>query len=89
MKTKINKLTPKQKHYLQEMSLWIWKKSLILGQQEIIKVLGDEWELGNYILRINKILVLDTYKDDDREWLNELRGRYLWKSLDIHYTMSI
>lgn len=84
-----NRLTPKQKHYLQEMSLWIWKKIIALNQQEMIKVLGHDWELGNYILRVNDILVLETYKDDDKEWLNELRMRYLRNSLDIHYTMSI
>jgi hypothetical protein len=54
-----------------------------------IKVVGEDFDLYLYKKRVSKLLSDGVYWDTDKEWLNELRMRWIRNSLDIHLAMSI
>lgn len=86
-------LNYKQRYYLSEMEFWLTNKWLdsLKGKStdDIIKVLGDDLDLLLYKKRVTTILSNGHYWDTDKEWLNELRMRWMRKSLDINLAMSI
>ena len=54
-----------------------------------LQVNGLECTIRRYKLEIKTCLVNGWYSDLDKEWLNELRSRYIHKSLDIHLVNGI
>jgi hypothetical protein len=86
-------LSYKQIYYLSEMEYWLTNKWLdaLKGKStdDIIKVLGEDLDLLLYKKRVTTILSNGHYWDTDKEWLNELRMRWMRNSLDINYVMSI
>jgi hypothetical protein len=86
-------LSYKQRYYLSEMEYWLTNKWLeaLKGKStdDIIKVLGEDLDLLLYKKRVTTILSNGVYWDTDKEWLNELRMRWMRNSLDINLAMSI
>jgi len=86
-------LSYKQRYYLGEMEFWLNTKwiSALKGNStdDIIKVVGEDLDLLLYRKRVSKVLSLGFYYDTDKEWLNELRMRYIYNSLDINLYKKI
>lgn len=86
-------LSYKQRYYLSEMEHWLTQKWLNnmkgIGSDVRIQVVGEDLDLFLYKKRVSKILSDGIYWDTDKEWLNELRMRWMWNSLDINLAMSI
>jgi len=86
-------LSYKQRYYLGEMEFWLNIKSISVSTgnstDDIIKVVGKDLDLPMYIRKVSKVLSDGFYSDTDKDWLNELRMRYIYNSLDINLAMSI
>lgn len=86
-------LNYKQRYYLGEMEFWLNSKWIATlrgnSTDDIIKVMGEDLDLLLYRKRISKVLSDGFYYDTDKDWLNELRMRYIYNSLDINLAMSI
>lgn len=86
-------LSYKQRYYLSEMEYWLTQKWLetMKGTRSDgrIKVLGEDFDLYLYKKRVSKLLSDGVYWDTDKDWLNELRMRWIRNSLDINLVMSI
>jgi hypothetical protein len=86
-------LSYKQRYYLADMEYWLTNKWLdnMKGGHEggRIKVVGEDFDLYLYKKRVTTILSDGYYWDTDKDWLNELRMRWIRNSLDINLVMSI
>ena len=85
-------LSFEQIHFLEKMKDWVYAdyiRDLEDGMDTEVKVNGLDSTIRRYKMEIEGILIYGWYSESDKEWLNELRERFLKKSLDIHFVDSI
>ena len=83
-------LSGDQKKWLESMSLWVWNKMILLDEDTEILVLGEGKKISEYYSCICDILIRGYYWDKlETDVLNELRVRFIYKSLDIHLALSL
>lgn len=83
-------LSEEQKKWLESFRVWIWDKIVDLGEDTEILVLGEGKRLSEYYFCIYDISVRGYYWDKlETDVLNELRVRFIYKSLDYHLAMSL
>ena len=85
-------LSFEQIHFLEKMKDWVYAdyiRDLEDGMDTEVKVNGLDSTIRRYKMEIEGILIYGWYSESDKEWLNELRERFLKKSLDIHLVDSI
>ena len=85
-------LSFEQRHFLENMKDWVYADYIRDLEDELdteVKVNGLDCTIRRYKMKIEGILIHGWYFESDKEWLNELRERFLKKSLDIHLVDSI
>lgn len=83
-------LSGDQKKWLQLMSLWVWDTIIELGEDTEILVLGEGKKISEYYSCLCDISFRGYYWDKlETDVLNELRVRFIYKSLDIHLALSL
>ena len=85
-------LSFEQRHFLEKMKDWVYAdyiRDLEDGMDTEVKVNGLDSTIRRYKMKIEGILIHGWYFESDKEWLNELRERFLKKSLDIHLVDDI
>ena len=78
-------LTGKQLWVLMECETWL---NGFDRNQEVL-VLGEKWEMWAYVKQVSIILKRRWYYQNEKEFLNELRYRWIKGTLDYHLVMSI
>lgn len=83
-------LSEEQKKWLQLMSLWVWDTIIELGGDTNVLILGEGKTLSEYYSYLDDILIRGYYWDKmETDVLNELRVRFIYKSLDYHLALSL
>ena len=85
-------LSFEQRHFLEKMKDWVYAdyiRDLEDGDDGRLKVNGLDSTIRRYKMEIEGILLYGWYTESDKEWLNELRERFLKKSLDVHLVDDI
>ena len=85
-------LTFGQRYFLEKLKDWVYAdyiRDLEDGMDTEVKVNGLDSTIRRYKMEIEGILIYGWYSESDKEWLNELRERFLKKSLDIHLVDGI
>ena len=83
-------LSEEQKKWLEFMEIWIWRKIVELGGDTEILVLGEGKTLSEYYSDLDDVLIRGYYWDRiEVDMLNELRVRFIYKSLDYHLALSL
>ena len=83
-------LSGDQKKWLQLMSLWVWDTIIELGGDTNVLILGEGKTLSEYYSYLDDILIRGYYWDKmEKDVFNELRVRFIYKSLDYHLAMSL
>ena len=85
-------LSFEQRHFLEKLKDWVYAdyiRYLNDGTDPELKVNGLDSTIRRYKMEIEGILIYGWYSESDKEWLNELRERFLKKSLDIHLVDGI
>lgn len=78
-------LTGKQLWVLMECESWL---NTFDRHREVL-VLGETWEMWAYVKQVSIILKRRWYYQNEKEFLNELRYRWIKGTLDYHLAMSI
>jgi len=85
-------LSFEQIHFLEKLKDWVYAEYIRDLEDELdmeVKVNGLDSTIRRYKMEIEGILIYGWYSESDKEWLNELRERFLKKSLDIHLVDGI
>jgi hypothetical protein len=85
-------LSFEQRHLLEKLKDWVYAEYIRDLEDELdmeVKVNGLDSTIRRYKMEIEGILIYGWYSESDKEWLNELRERFLKKSLDIHLVDGI
>ena len=85
-------LSFEQRHFLENMKDWVYADYIRDLEDELdteVKVNGLDSTIRRYKMEIEGILIYGWYSESDKEWLNELRERYINDSMDIHYVNGI
>lgn len=85
-------LSFEQRYFLEKMKDWIYAdyiRDLKDGMDTEVKVNGLDSTIRRYKMEIEGILIYGWYSESDKDWLNELRVRFIYKSLDYHLALSL